>query len=176
MDRVWLQLDNPILLQLLPRLKAKVAEAQAASATVTTTRYDEATATLALRNGIATLSDTRLAMPGYRLTLAGALHPFDDHMELAARLNASPEETARLTGGKDLAAYLPYENGGLLVPLSIRGPLQQPQVVPDLDFLLKNAMNGLTNSEAGSVLDGLSKSDRKHVEKGLEILNDLLQP
>lgn len=176
MDRVWLQLDNPILLQLLPRLQAKVAEAQAASATVTTTRYDEATATLALRNGIATLSDTRLAMPGYRLALAGALYPFDDRMDLAARLNASPEETARLTGGKDLAAYLPYENGGLLVPLAIRGPLQQPQVVPDLDFLLKNALNGSTNSETGSVLDGLSKSDRKHVEKGLEILNNLLQP
>jgi hypothetical protein len=89
---------------------------------VTTSRYDEATATLALRNGTATLSDARLSMPDYRLELAGTVLPFDDRLDLAARLVASPEETARLTDGKDRSAYLPYEDGGLMIPLAIRGP------------------------------------------------------
>ena len=64
MDQVWLQLDNPLLLQLLPRLQAKVDRAKQAAATAATSRYETATATLALRNRVATLSDARLAMPG----------------------------------------------------------------------------------------------------------------
>lgn len=176
MDQVWLQLDHPLLLQLVPRLKTKVEQAQQAAATTTTSRYDEATATLSLRDGTATLSGARLALPGYRLDVAGAILPFDDRLDLAAQLVASPEETARLTDGKDRSAYLPYENGGLMVPLSIRGPLQKPAVLPDLDRLLRNALAGATEGGSESPLDALSKSDRKNVEKGLKLLENLLQP
>ena len=176
MDQVWLQLDHPLLLQLVPRLKTKVEQAQQAAAATTTSRYDEATATLSLRDGSATLSDARLALPGYRLDVSGAILPFDDRIDLAAQLVASPEETARLTDGKDLSAYLPYENGGLMVPLSIRGPLQKPAVLPDLDRLLRNALAGATEGGSDSPLDALSKSDRKNVEKGLKLLENLLQP
>lgn len=176
MDQVWLQLDHPLLLQLVPRLKTKVEQAQQAAATTTTSRYDEATATLSLRDGTATLSGARLALPGYRLDVSGAILPFDDRLDLAAQLVASPEETARLTDGKDRSAYLPYENGGLMVPLSIRGPLQKPAVLPDLDRLLRNALAGATEGGSESPLDALSKSDRKNVEKGLKLLENLLQP
>ncbi len=176
MDQAWLQLDHPVLLQLVPRLKAKVEQAKQAAAATTTSRYDTATATLALRNGKAALSGTRLSMPGYRLDLFGAIFPFDDRLDLSAHLVASPEETAALTGGKDLSAYLPYEEGGLLVPLFIRGSLRDPQVQPDLDRLLENAWAGIAGGGPDSPLDSLSKSDRKHVEKGLEILGGLLQP
>ncbi len=179
MDQVWIQLDNPLLLKLVPRLKPKIENAKATASAVTTSRYDEATATLSLRKGLATLSGARLAMPGYRLDLSGTILPFDDRLDLAARLIASPEETANLTGGKDLSAYLPYENGGLMVPLSIRGPWRSPEVLPDLDLLLENALNGIVgggNESAGSPLDALSGSDRKNVEKGLQILGSFLQP
>ena len=176
MDQVWLQLDNPLLLKLVPRLEPKVEQAKRAAATTTTSRYDEARATLVLRDGTATLSDARLALPDYRLDLAGALYPFDDRMDVAAHLVASPGETARLTDGKDLSGYLPYENGGLMVPLSIRGSLRSPRAAPDLDLLLKNALAGGTNAESGSILNELSDSDRKNVEKGLELLGTFLQP
>ena len=176
MDQVWLQLDHPLLLQLVPRLKTKVEQAQQAAATTTTSRYDEATATLSLRDGTATLSGARLALPGYRLDVSGAILPFDDRLDLAAQLVASPEETARLTDVNDLSAYLPYEDGGLMVPLSIRGSLQKPAVLPDLDRLLRNALAGATEGGSDSPLDALSKSDRKNVEKGLKLLENLLQP
>ena len=176
MDQVWMQLDNPLLLQLVPRLQAKVEQAKQTAATTSTSRYETATATLALRNGIATLSDARLALPDYRLEAAGTILPFDDRLDLAAKLIASPAETAKLTNGKDRSAYLPYEDGGLMVPLAIRSPLHDPRVVPDLDLLLKNALAGATDGEAGSVLDELSDSDRKNVEKGLEILGSFLKP
>ena len=176
MDQVWLQLDNPLLLQLVPRVQAKVEQAKQAAATTTTSRYDTATATLALRDGIATLSDARLALPDYRLDAAGTILPFDDRLDLAAKLIASPAETAKLTDGKDRSAYLPYEDGGLMVPLAIRSPLHDPHVAPDLDLLLKNALAGATGDESASLLDDLSDSDRKHVEKGLEILGSFLKP
>ena len=176
MDQVWLQLDNPLLLQLLPRLQAKVDRAQQAAATAATSRYETATATLALRNRVATLSDARLAMPGYRIDVAGVLRPFDDRLDLSGKVVASPEETAQLTGGKDRSDVLPYENGGLMIPFTVRGALSDPQARPDLDFLLKNALAGATSGSSGNLLDGLSKSDRKNVEKGLKILEGFLAP
>ncbi len=174
MDQVWLQLDNPLLLKLVPRLKPKVEHARAAAANVTTSRYEEATATLSLRKGTATLSNARLSMPDYRLELAGAVLPFDYHLDLAARLIASPEETERLTDGKDRSAYLPYEDGGLMIPLAIRGPLQKPLVLPNLDILLQNALaGGAIAEELAPHLEKLSDSDKKHVQEGLQLIQGL---
>ena len=176
MDQVWLQLDNPILLQLLPHLQAKVDQAKQAAATSATSRYETATATLALCNRVATLSDARLAMPGYRIDVAGAIRPFDDRLDLSGKVVASPEETTQLTGGKDRSDVLPYEDGGLAIPFTVRGALSAPKARPDLEFLLKNALAGATGGSSGNLLDGLSKSDRKNVEKGLEILGSFLAP
>lgn len=176
MDQVWLELDNPILLQLVPRLQTKVAQAKQAATTTTTSRFTTATATLALRDGTATLDNVRLAMPGYRIDIAGSLHPFDNHLDLSGKVVASPEETAQLTGGKNRADVLPYEDGGLMIPFRVRGSLHKPRVRPDLDVLLKNALSGLSSESSGDLLDKLSTSDRKHVEKGLEILGGFLKP
>ena len=174
MDQVWVQLDNPLLLTLLPSINAKVAQAKLATSTVTTSRYEEATASLSLRDGVATLSEARLSLPNYRFHLAGTLRPFEDRIDLAARLVASPEETARLADGKDLSHLLPYENGGLMVPLSIRSPLHKPRVRPDLDLLLRNALaGGGIAQELAPQLDKLSDSDKKHVQEGLQILQGL---
>jgi len=178
MDQVWRQLDQPLLLKVAPRLQAKVAEAQRTATVVATTRYETAIATLALRDEVATLSDARLAMPGYRLDLAGPIWPFDARLDLAAQLVAAPAETAQLVGDQDLSALLPYEDGGLLVPLAVHGALSDPQAAPDLDRLLQHALGGGGGAGAGgdSLLDELSASDRKHVEKGLEFLGTLLAP
>ena len=173
MDRVWLELDNPLLPKLMPRLKSKVEQAQRAADNVTTQRYDEAAAVLSLRNGIATLSEARLSMAGYRLEAAGPIRPFDDQIDLAARLLVSPEETLKLTDGKDRSDYLPYENGGLMVPLFVRGPLHEPEVRPDYDRLLQHALAGVANEDLGAELDKLSDSDKKHVQEGLKLLQGL---
>jgi hypothetical protein len=174
MDQIWLQLDHPLLLRWAPRIQPKVENARVAASTVTTSRYEEATATLALRNGTATLSDARLAMPDYRLHLAGTILPFDDQLDLAARLVASPAETQRLTDGKDRSAYLPYEDGGLMIPLAIRGPLQKPRVLPNLDALLQNALSGgAIAEELAPHLENLSDTDKKHVQEGLQLIQGL---
>ncbi len=176
-DHVWRQLDQPLLLRLLPKLKAKVAAAQQTATRVTTNHYTEATATLALRDERIAVSKARLAAADYSLALRGTILPLADQLDLQATVRASPEETAQLTGGKDLSAFLPYEDGGLLVPLFIRGPLRKPVVMPDMDALLRNAAAGLNRQpDDGNILDALSASDRKNVEKGLSILHNLLAP
>jgi hypothetical protein len=113
-------------------------------------------------------------MPGYRLHLDGAIRPFDDRLDLAARLVASPEETLRLTGGKDRSDRLPYEDGGLMIPLLIRGSLQRPRVLPDLDILLQNALSGAALAdELAPRLEKLSDSDKQHIQEGLQLLQGL---
>ncbi len=179
MDQAWLRLDHPLLLTLLPPLADKVSHARQAAASITTSRYDEATASLSLRDGAATLSHTRLSSSGYRLDLSGRILPFDDRLDLAAALTASPEESARLTQGRDLSALLPTVDGGLSIPLSIQGPLRSPDVRPDLDRLFPNAPSGASDAPAdapASPLDALSRSDRQHVEQGLRLLGTLLRP
>ena len=173
MDQVWMQLDHPVLVKLIPGLKPKVEQARQSGDNITTTRYDEATATLALRQGVGTLSKTRLAQPGWRLELAGILLPFDDRLDLTARLLASPAETRQLTGDRDLSAYLPYEGGGLLVPFFIRGALHDPQVRPDMDRLLKNAVSGVVSENLAPALEKLSAPDQKHMQEGLQLLQQL---
>ena len=173
MDQVWTQLDHPLLLQLLPHLQSKVDHAKQATSTITTSHYDEATATLVLHNGKAALSGTRLSMPGYRLDISGAIFPFDDRMDLSAHWVASPEETARLTDGNDLSAYLPYEKGSLTIPLFIQGPLLSPTVLPDFDLLMKNALHSSLGEDIGNPLDNLSDSDKKNVQQGLQLLQDI---
>ncbi|MDY0148493.1 MAG: hypothetical protein RBT03_00220 [Kiritimatiellia bacterium] len=176
MDHVWRQLDHPILLQVVPRLKMKVEQAKQAAATITTSHYPAATVTLALRNGTATLTNTCLAMPHYRTEFTGTLHPFDDRLDLAAKVLVSPEETARLTGGKDRSDVLPYADGGLMIPLRVRGSLRQPRVRPDLNAMLTQMLDGESSESAGTLLDDLSPSDRRHVEKGLKLLGTFLTP
>ncbi len=173
MDQVWVKLDHPLLLKLLPHLQPKVDQAKQTTSTISTSHYDEATATLVLHNGKASLSGTRLSMPGYRLDLSGAIFPFDDRMDLSAHLVASPEETAHLTDGKDLSAYLPYEKGSLTIPLFIQGPLQNPRVLPDFDLLLKNALNATVGQDIGNHLNNLSDSDKKNVQQGLQVLQGI---
>lgn len=174
MDQVWRQLDQPLLLRLAPRIRPKVEQARAAGETTTTSRYETASATLALRDGVATLADARLGLPDYRIVLAGAVHPFDDRIDLAARILVSPEETERLTDGKDRSAFLPYEDGGLAIPISIRGSMAKPVVAPDAERLLQNALSGGgLAQEIAPHLERLSESDQRRVQEGLQLLQGL---
>jgi hypothetical protein len=174
LDQVWLKLDNPVLLKLVPRIQPKVEQARLRQSTVSTSRYDDVTATLSLRDGVAVLSDARLALPGYAFEIDGSIHPFDDRVDLKARLLVSPEETAALTDGKDRSAYLPYVDGGLMIPLAIRGPLEKPVPLPDLDVLLRNALaGGALADELSPHLEKLSEKDRQIVGQGLQLLQGL---
>lgn len=173
MDAVWRELDQPLLLSLLPKLRSKVAAAQAAENTVTTTRYERATAQISLSGGVATLSAAELAMPDYRLRAGGTYQILADELQLTAHVLASPEETARLTGGRDLQAVLPHENGGLLVPVTIQGSLSRPQARPDVDHLLQNALQFDFKSDLAPALDSLSEKDQKQLQEGIQILQNL---
>jgi len=175
LDQIWLKLDNPLLLKLVPRIQTKVDQANVNAATICTSHYEEATATLTMRKGTVTLSDTRMSAPNVRLDLSGTVQPMEDQMDLSAQLLLSPEETERLTEGKDLSAYLPYEDGGLMIPIALTGSLQKPTVLPDFDRLLKNALKGTVTEQLAPQLDKLHSKDKKNVEEGLQLLQGLFK-
>ena len=171
MDQVWLHLDHPLVLKLLPRVQPKVEHARHAAGHVTTSRYEDVTADLTLRDGVATLSNTRLALPDYRLQIEGTMQPFDDRMDLDARLIVSPAETLELTAGKDLSERLPYEDGGLMVPFVIEGSLTEPRVLPNLEILLSQALSGTKLAdEIMPRIENLSESDKMRIDQGLKAL------
>jgi AsmA-like C-terminal region len=175
LDQIWLKLDNPLLLKLVPRIQGKVDQAKVNAATVCTSHYEEATATLAMRDGTVTLSDTRLSAPNVRVDLSGTVRLPENQLDLRAQLVLSPEETERLTEGKDLSAYLPYEKGGLMIPIALTGPLEKPTVLPDFDRLLKNALEGTVTEQLTPQLDKLHSKDKKNVEEGLQLLQGLFK-
>ena len=200
-DRLWAQLDNPLLFQVLPRVKERVEAAQARQGTLVTSRYENVTASFALNGGVARISDARAAVGEYAVRLGGTATSFaaDPQVDFSADVLLSAKETDWLTGGKDRSNVLPYENGGLRIPLSIRGPMRKPLVLPDLDVLLQHALDGIVAEKAaeavadllpeeiaaqvpealerelnvGAVMENLSERDRENVKKGLDILQSL---
>lgn len=175
MDKVWLQLDHPLLMKLAPGVKGKVDHAKHATANVTTSHYDEATAVLALDNEVVTISKMRLSATHYLFALSGTVRPFDDTLDLKAQVRFSAEETRRLTKGQDLSDYLPFEHGGLVVPVAITGSMKKPTVLPDLDRLLKNALSGPVTDKIGSSLEKLSDKEKQQVGEGLQLLQGLFK-
>lgn len=174
-DRIWAKLDNPLLLEWVPRIQDQVTEAKAATAQVTTSRYEQATISLAFDRGTATLSNTRLAAPRFSITLAGRILPLQNELDMEARFVLSENETMKLTDGKDRSDVLPYENGGLMIPLTLKGALDSPTVRPDFDLLLKKAARGTARKEIGRQLDKLHSKDKKNIEQGLQLLQNLLE-
>lgn len=200
-DKLWAQLDNPLLFQVMPRVKERVELAQARQGTLTTSRYENVTASFALNGGVARISDARAAVGEYAVRLGGTATPFaaDPQVDFSADVLVSAKETDWLTDGKDRSNVLPYENGGLRIPIAIRGPMRKPHVLPDLDVLMQNALNGIVAEKAaevaaeilpeeiaaqvpealsrelnvGTVMENLSERDRENVKKGLDILQSL---
>lgn len=135
LDHFWQQLDHPLLKSLLPRLKPRIEEARQARGHVVTSRYETARARFVLQNAIVRLPEAELAQAGYRLTAAGSWRMADDHLQLTARLAIPPAETAAISGGRDLTAILPIEQGSLILPFYVRGPRRDPVIQPDFEQL-----------------------------------------
>jgi AsmA protein len=163
LDRIYLALDNPILLNLLPELATKIKQAKAAQGTKKETTIEDCVVAFNLTQGTATLTQCKVGTPDYLFHAEGKAYPFDDNLDLKARFNFSEKATLELTGQKDLSDRLPYENKGLIVPLILTGPMSKPKVTPDLKDILKKVAGGQVQKALQDLL-GANKEEGVGVE------------
>ncbi|MFH0879267.1 MAG: hypothetical protein V2A34_06105 [Lentisphaerota bacterium] len=174
LDRVILKLDHPLLVQAVPEIKQRVEESQARASLVTTTRLDYAKAGFNMNHGVAKLEDFQLGTTDYVLNASGQAWPFEDKLEMKAQMRMSPTATLKLTGDRDLSDSLPYENGGLVIPVVISGSLKKPTPLPDIEFIIKNLASSTIKKELGGLLKDAGGKDNGQVQQGMKMIDSLL--
>ncbi len=159
LDKIYLALDNPILLELLPKLATKIQQAKAAQGTKQETVIQDCILSFNLKQGTATLTQCKLGTPDYVLNADGKAYPFDNKLDLKAKLNFSEKATLELTEQKDFSDRLPYENKGLIIPLTLTGSMSKPKVMPDLKTILNKVAGGQVQKALQNLL-GAKKKER----------------
>lgn len=127
--------------------------------------------------------EAELGETPYRLWAVGTVAPAARLLDLRAELSATPEETARLAGGRDLEGWMPSRDGCLTFPLAVAGPWDAPRIAPDMgvweahlrDQLARPETQQRIGREVQRGLDKLHSKDRRNVEAGLELLNGFLR-
>jgi hypothetical protein len=157
LDRIYLALDNPILLNLLPELATKIQQAKAAQGTKKETHIEDCVVAFNVTQGTATLTQCKVGTPDYLFQAEGQAYPFEDKIDLKAKFNFSEKATLELTGQKDLSDRLPYENKGILIPLTLTGSMSKPKVIPDLKVILKKIAGGQMQNALQNLLGAKKK-------------------
>jgi AsmA protein len=121
------------------------------------TDLSELTASFVIKNGVAHNDDLSAKSPLLRISGAGDIDVGGGTIDYLAKASVVASSTGQ--GGKELA-----ELQGIMVPVKISGPLQDPQIRPDL------------KAAAGSVVkQQAQKAEDKLKERARERLRDLFK-
>jgi hypothetical protein len=151
-------LDNPILSQLLPGLKKE--QEKASKEEKKETKINELVVSLGIGNGVITVNKMTADTDTAKLRGSGTVN-FDLNANLKAQAVVSPALTALLMAGKELPDYLPQEEGGIMLPAMITGPLSNPTILPDISELLKAASKGVIKDKIGGLIGGKEGEGKK---------------
>ncbi|NCD32424.1 MAG: AsmA family protein [Spartobacteria bacterium] len=175
LDRLYLKLDDPILISVLPELAPRIALARSNETTVSTTKLEHVVFDFNMKTGSVNVTDFRAGTPDYILSSAGIIKPFDDYIRMEAQLNLSSNVTMELTDGKDRSDRLPYENDGLMIPIIISGSLQSPKPLPDISRIIQTITTKRTQSSLNElIMKNTNEDDCKEIQKGLNLFKGLL--
>lgn len=145
------KMDNPLLSQFLPGLAKMREETQREPQKETP--FKDFVIDLAVDRGQAALQNANLTTDDLILRASGVVG-FDYQANLQAHAVFSKNFTERLTNGKDLSDKLPYENGGLHIPVKITGDIRKPSVMPDLGVIISTLTKGQLSDKVGKLLGG----------------------
>lgn len=171
LDELYLKLDNPLLMQALPELKPKIIQARANATNVTVTKLENLIIDFNMKQGNVKLSRFQAGTPDYLLKATGEVNPFKETIDLEAQINLSSNVTMQLTDGKDRSDRLPYENGGLLIPLIISGDLHKPIPKPNLSKILQSMARQEATSALGNLLEKGDSNDAESAKDAEELVN-----
>lgn len=185
LDQIYVHLDHPVLLLLLPELAPKVQKAKQNMNTQKITPISKLVISAMLEKGIAHIRACDVGTPDYFLSATGTSRPFANlALDMKGQFNFSEKATQDLTSGKDLSDKLPYENGGIILPVTITGNANEPVIRPDLSKILdqakKEKIGGALTSllkskdqESSSQEGSSAKKDSSSVEEGKKLLKGL---
>jgi AsmA protein len=128
---------------------------QPASSSSQRTDLSELTASFVIKNGVAHNDDLSGKSPLLRISGAGNVDIGANAIDYLAKASVVASSSGQ--GGKDVA-----DLNGITVPVKISGPLDAPQIVPDL----RAAASSVVKQQAGKVEDKL-KDQLKDKLKGL---------
>lgn len=157
--QVLLKMDNPLLTQLLPGL-VKMQQDAKKEPDIKETKFKDFIIDTNIASGKANLQKMNLTTDDFTLRGSGPVD-FDMQANLQTQLVFSKAFTEGLTGGKDLSGKLPYENGGMLIPVRITGSLNNPTVLPDFAAIIGALAKGELGQKLGNLLGGKEGKDGK---------------
>jgi len=155
--QVLLKMDNPILAQFLPGL-AKMQQEVKKEPDIKETKFKDFIIDTNVASGKANLQKLNLTTEDFTLRGSGTVD-FDMQQNLQTTLVFSKQITESLTGGKEMP--LPYENGGLLIPLKLTGLVSSPTVLPDFAAIISALTKGQLGQQLGNLLGGKEGKDGK---------------
>ncbi|MBI1871022.1 MAG: AsmA family protein [Chlamydiae bacterium] len=144
------KMNQPILIKFLPGLAKLIQERDQV---LPETRFTDFVVDLDIGNGKINLEKAGLTTADLSLRASGPID-FSFQANLGAHIVFSKELTEKMTQGQDLSNKLPYENGGLHIPVRITGPLSKPVIVPDLGVILSTLTKGELSDKIGGFLRG----------------------
>ena len=176
--RVLEALQLPMVTAWLPGLSERVSEVASGGLGIGDISF-----AAAWRGDAIEVEEARLGEGGYSLMAAGRVDLAARELDLRAELSATPEETARLAGGRSLEGWMPARKGCLVFPMSVEGPWNAPRFVPDTEAWERHIREQLAQPETQERigrevergLERLHSKDRRNVEAGLKLLNGFLQ-
>lgn len=143
---------------LLNELAAIAQAAGFAKKTAAITEILDLSATLNIKDGVASTDNLRLLFPGGSLTARGMIGLADQTLKLRMTPVLSRETSNQFGGpkvGGILSTVLASRNGELVIPVLVSGTLAQPRLLPDAETMAKLKLEELSSPAAiGATVKG----------------------
>lgn len=111
----------------------------------TSTAFDTFTSTLQVNNGVVTSNDLTITAPGFQVTGRGTVIDLNDET-LNYNLVATADQSSATRGEER------YNIGGYSIPIQCQGQVEAPRCVPDLNEVIKVAVQREVQQKLGEVL------------------------
>ena len=164
-EEILSKMDNPILARLLPGLAKEREKAKSEPEEEQETKIQDLIVSVIIGNGIITLDKMTCGTEDVTLRGNGTVD-FDLQSNLKAQAVLTKEFTEALTAGKDLSGTLPYEEGGMVLPVTITDLITNPTILPDISMILQAASKGALKDKLGGLFGGGKEEEGEKEEGG----------
>lgn len=161
-QEILMAMENPLLAQAFPGLQKAKEQAKVQKKE---TRIYSLTAKTTLGNAVCNVNTLICTLDSADINGSGTIN-YDMNANLKAQMLLSKEFTQTLLAvepgkEKNLPNYLPQENGRLVLPATITGPIKDPSIMPDFSIIISSLAKGALQDSLGKTLEGKGETGEK---------------